>query len=157
VPVLRRYLIKDMSGRLVDLSSRAFDHAYDGTIPLPDYAGQCVDVVAAVLVGNGHSAPHITEVAFTKLYFDDSGFVDAGRRDRMIRLLLESCADRRGKERSPADRQSLARRAGQARQSLDREYAWRPAPAEVSEVLMRLDGQGTGGRTMATAAGPTLH
>ena len=93
--VWRRYLVKDVTGRLVDLPSSLLDRADDGTAPLPHFAGRCVELVAAVIVGDRKSHARVTELAFTKLYFDQMGYVDAAKRERMIRLMLESCADRR--------------------------------------------------------------
>ncbi|MBP2299128.1 hypothetical protein [Azospirillum picis] len=159
--VWRRYLVKDGSGRLVDLPSHLLDCADDGTAPLPHFAGRCVEMVAAVIVGDRRSHARVTELAFTKLYFDRSGFVDADKRERMIRLMLESCADRRcgpqdrGGERdcggdagveagseaggARAECAGLARRAGAARAQLSREFRWKPAPAERDAALWRLD------------------
>lgn len=154
--VWRRYLVKDVSGRLVDLPSRLLDHADDGTAPLPHFAGRCVEMVAAVIVGDRKSRGRVTEMAFTKLYFDQSGFVDADKRERMIRLMLESCADRRcgsedrfggGRaERAssptpdrPSDCSRLSRRAGAARDQLVREFGWQPKPDELDAALSRLD------------------
>ncbi len=139
--IRRRYLVREATGRLVELSSRRFDGADDGTAPIRAYAGRCVDLVSAVIVdgrdsGARDGAPRLTELAFTKLYFDSSGFVDAGMRDRMIRLLLESCADVRRREDVGGDD---VRRAGAARRQLAHEFAWTPAPAEVGEVMVRLD------------------
>ncbi len=137
--VWRRYLVKDVSGRLVDLPSRLLDRADDGTAPLPDYAGRCVEVVAAVLVGHQGTPARVTEMAFTKLYFDQSGFVDAIKRERMIRLMLESCADHRCRTVGQTDCDGLARRAGAARDQLSREFRWDPKPSELTAVLSRLD------------------
>ncbi|AIB14625.1 hypothetical protein ABAZ39_22245 (plasmid) [Azospirillum argentinense] len=149
MPVWRRYLVKESTGRLVELPSRQYDRADDGTAPIPDYAGRCVELVSAVLVGKQGDAPTVTEVAFTKLYFDQSGFVDAAKRERMIRLMLESCADRRC--RRPARRtgctdcNALAERADAARSELMRDFEWAPAPAEVTAALFVL---GPPGRAM---------
>ena len=93
--VWRRYLVKDVTGRLVDLPSSLLDRADDGTAPLPHFAGRCVEMVAAVIVGDRKTHARVTELAFTKLYFDQMGYVDAAKRERMIRLMLESCADSR--------------------------------------------------------------
>ena len=142
MPVWRRYLVKEPTGRLVELPSRQYDRADDGTAPIPDYAGRCVELVSAVLVGKQGAAPTVTEVAFTKLYFDQSGFVDAAKRERMIRLMLESCADRRC--RRPARRTGctdcsvLEERADAARSELMRDFEWAPAPAEVTAALFVL-------------------
>lgn len=139
MPVWRRYLVKESTGRLVELPSRQYDRADDGTAPIPDYAGRCVELVSAVLVGKQGATPTVTEVAFTKLYFDQSGFVDAAKRERMIRLMLESCADRRC--RKPARRtdcNALAERADAARSELMRDFEWAPAPAEVTAALFVL-------------------
>lgn len=148
MPVWRRYLVREAPGRLVELPSRAFDRADDGTAPIPGLAGRCVDLVSAVLVGEPSGGTRLTEVAFTKLYFDSSGFVDAGKRERMIRLMLESCADARRPAGSPGA--AAAVRAGEARLQLAAEFGWRPAPAEVSEVMHRLD-------PIPGAAPRTLH
>ncbi|MBP2231006.1 hypothetical protein J2847_004317 [Azospirillum agricola] len=137
--VWRRYLVKDVSGRLVDLPARLLDRADDGTAPLPAYAGRCVEVVAAVLVGDPKSSARLAEMEFTKLYFDKSGFVDAAKRERMIRLMLESCVDRRPPSAACPDRDPLAHRAGTARDLLTREFGWDPKPAELNAVLSRLD------------------
>ncbi len=142
--VWRRYLVKDVTGRLVDLPSRLFDSADDGTAPLPHFAGRCVELVAAVIVGDRVSHGHVTELAFTKLYFDQLGYVDAAKRERMIRLMLESCADRRcGSHRQDSHRQGdcsrLAHRAGAARDQLSREFGWEPKPDERDAALSRLD------------------
>ncbi len=142
MPVWRRYLVKEPSGRLVELPSRQYDRADDGTAPIPDYAGRCVELVSAVLVGKQGVPPTVAEVAFTKLYFDQSGFVDAAKRERMIRLMLESCADRRCrkavKRSGCTDCASLAERADAARSELMRDFEWAPAPAEVSAALFVL-------------------
>ncbi|CAO3430880.1 hypothetical protein [Azospirillum doebereinerae] len=154
--VWRRYLVKDVSGRLVDLPSRLLDRADDGTAPLPAYAGRCVEVVAAVLVGDRGAPPRVAEMEFTKLYFDQSGFVDAAKRERMIRLMLESCADRRGRSAGPRlDSDRMARRAGAARDQLTREFGWDPKPAELNAVLSRLDPARLNGAS--PAGGHTLH
>ncbi|WP_029007813.1 hypothetical protein [Azospirillum halopraeferens] len=151
MPVMRRYLVREESGRLVDLPSRAFDHADDGVAPIPAFAGRCVDLVSAIVVAEQGAQPHVAEVAFTKLYFDDSGFIDARKRERMIRLMLESCADRRCRSPETPGCGDLNRRAFAARSELAREFGWQPGPAEVNEVLHRLDLRGAG----ATAA--TVH
>ncbi|MGQ9366767.1 hypothetical protein [Azospirillum sp. ST 5-10] len=149
--IKRRYLVRDDSGRLVDLPSRTFDHADDGVEPIPAFAGRCIDLVSAILISEQGAQPHVAEVAFTKLYFDDSGFVDAGKRDRMIRLMLESCADRRCRTPETPDCAALNRRAFAARTELAREFGWQPGPAEVDEVLHRLDPRG------AVEMAATLH
>ena len=155
MPVWRRYLVKETSGRLVELPSGLYDRADDGTAPIPDYAGRCVEVVAAVLVGEQGAVPHLAEVAFTKLYFDQSGYVDTAKRDRMIRLMLESCADRRcpaaGKHPPQSKCAILARRASAARDELVRDFGWEPAPAEVSAAFSHLDPQ------PVQKGRPTLH
>ncbi|MDQ2103217.1 hypothetical protein [Azospirillum isscasi] len=142
MPVWRRYLVKDSSGRLVELPSRQYDRADDGTAPIPDYAGRCVELVSAVLVGKQGGTPTVTEVAFTKLYFDQSGYVDAAKRERMIRLMLESCADRRCRKavKRPGctNCTALEERADAARSELMRDFEWAPAPAEVSAALFVL-------------------
>lgn len=153
--VWRRYLVKDLSGRLVDLPSRLLDRADDGTAPLPAYAGRCVEVVAAVLVGDRGSPVRVAEMEFTKLYFDQSGFVDAAKRERMIRLMLESCADRRCSAVEQPDCDRLIRRAGVARDQLVREFGWDPKPAELNAVLSRLDPSRLD--AAATAGARTLH
>ncbi|HEY0832598.1 MAG TPA: hypothetical protein VGE72_01710 [Azospirillum sp.] len=155
MPVWRRYLVRQTSGRLVDLPSRKYDRAEDGVAPIPDFAGQCVDLVSAIMVSEQGEQPRIAEVAFTKLYFDDSGYVDASKRDRMIRLMLESCADRSCRAASKSGVHpgcvTLAERAVAARDQLEHEFGWRPAPNEVSEVLHRLD------FARAEGASPTVH
>ncbi|HYH20476.1 MAG TPA: hypothetical protein VD995_17860 [Azospirillum sp.] len=151
MPVWRRYLVRQRSGRLVELPSRKYDRAEDGVAPIPDFAGQCVDLVSAVMVSEQGEQPRIAEVAFTKLYFDSSGFVDASKRDRMIRLMLESCADRRCRNSVHPGCATLAERAVAARDQLEHEFGWRPAPNEVSEVLHRLD------LARAEGASPTVH
>ncbi|PWC34022.1 hypothetical protein [Azospirillum sp. TSO35-2] len=153
--VWRRYLVKDLSGRLVDLPSRLLDRADDGTAPLPAYAGRCVEVVAAVLVGDRGRPARVAEMEFTKLYFDQSGFVDAAKRERMIRLMLESCADRRCAAAEHPDCDRLIRRAGVARDQLVREFGWDPKPAELNAVLSRLDP--TRLEPAAPAGARTLH
>ncbi|BAI75334.1 hypothetical protein AZL_c00410 (plasmid) [Azospirillum sp. B510] len=145
--VWRRYLVKDVTGRLVDLPSRLLDRADDGTAPLPHFAGRCVELVAAVIVGDRRTLPRVTELAFTKLYFDQMGYVDAAKRERMIRLMLESCADRRCRPPRRNGHQGayhddcahLSRRAGAARDQLVREFGWEPKPAERDAALSRLD------------------
>ncbi|PWC59627.1 hypothetical protein TSH7_07960 [Azospirillum sp. TSH7] len=136
--VWRRYLVKDVTGRLVDLPSSLLDRADDGTAPLPHFAGRCVEMVAAVIVGDRKTHARVTELAFTKLYFDQMGYVDAAKRERMIRLMLESCADSRC--RPPRqDCAQLSRRAVAARDQLIREFGWEPKPAERDAALSRLD------------------
>jgi len=141
--VWRRYLVKDVTGRLVDLPSRLLDRADDGTAPLPHFAGRCVEVVAAVIVGDRKAHARVTELAFTKLYFDQMGYVDAAKRERMIRLMLESCADRRcpppSRGAAPDGCAHLSRRAVAARDQLIREFGWEPKPAERDAALSRLD------------------
>lgn len=141
--VWRRYLVKDVTGRLVDLPSRLLDRADDGTAPLPHFAGRCVEVVAAVIVGDREAQARVTELAFTKLYFDQMGYVDAAKRERMIRLMLESCADRRcpppRRGKDPDGCAHLSRRAVAARDQLIREFGWEPKPAERDAALSRLD------------------
>ncbi|MBB3265599.1 hypothetical protein FHW79_003228 [Azospirillum sp. OGB3] len=148
MPVWRRYLVKEPTGRLVELPSRQYDRADDGTAPIPDYAGRCVELVSAVLVGKQGAAPTVTEVAFTKLYFDQSGFVDAAKRERMIRLMLESCADQRcrrpARRTGRTDCNALAERADAARNELMRDFEWAPAPAEVTAALFVLGPPGGG-------------
>ena len=145
--VWRRYLVKDVTGRLVDLPSSLLDRADDGTAPLPHFAGRCVELGAAVIVGDRESHARVTELAFTKMYFDQMGYVDAAKRERMIRLMLESCADRRctppRRDARPDVRQDdcarLSRRAGAARDQLIREFGWEPKPDERDAALSRLD------------------
>lgn len=161
--VWRRYLVKDVTGRLVDLPSSLLDRADDGTAPLPHFAGRCVEMVAAVIVGDRKTHARVTELAFTKLYFDQMGYVDAAKRERMIRLMLESCADRRCRPpRKDVDRDArqddcahLSRRAVAARDQLIREFGWEPKPAERDAALSRLDPA----RLRATPPEParTLH
>jgi hypothetical protein len=82
----------------------------------------------------------VSDVAFTKVYFDADGFVDVSKRDLMIRLMLESCADRRSSVAAAArDRQSLTGFAHRARGRLDREFRWRPDRAVLNEVMIRFD------------------
>jgi hypothetical protein len=82
----------------------------------------------------------VSDVAFTKVYFDADGFVDVSKRDLMIRLMLESCADRRSSVVAAAlDRQSLTGFAHRARGRLDREFRWRPDRAVLNEVMIRFD------------------
>lgn len=141
--VWRRYLVKDVTGRLVDLPSSLLDRADDGTAPLPHFAGRCVELVAAVIVGDRKTHARVTELAFTKLYFDQMGYVDAAKRERMIRLMLESCADRRvalpRRDARHEDSARLSRRADAARDQLIREFGWEPKPAERDAALSRLD------------------
>lgn len=141
--VWRRYLVKEKTGRLVELPSHLLDRADDGTAPLPDYAGRCVELVAAVGVAERGTPPRLTEMSFTKLYFDQSGYVDAAKRERMIRLMLESCADRHCPPPSKTGPQglcaTLSRKAGAARDQLMREFGWSPRPAELDAALFRLD------------------
>lgn len=141
--VWRRYLVKDVTGRLVDLPSSLLDRADDGTAPLPHFAGRCVEVVAAVIVGDRKAHARVTELAFTKLYFDQMGYVDAAKRERMIRLMLESCADRRCRtlrQDAHTDKCAhLSRRAVAARDQLIREFGWEPKPDERDAALSRLD------------------
>ncbi|HYG90304.1 MAG TPA: hypothetical protein VD978_29060 [Azospirillum sp.] len=151
MPVWRRYLVRETSGRLIELPSRVLDRADDGVAPLPDFAGRCIELVAAVLVAGEGGEPRLAEVEFTKMYFDASGFVDVVKRDRMIRLMLESCADRRCVSPTQPGCIDAAMRADAARFALEREFGWKPKPAEVHEVMHRLDGL----RWMAGP--PTLH
>ncbi|KAA0576953.1 hypothetical protein FZ983_22350 [Azospirillum sp. B21] len=141
--VWRRYLVKDVTGRLVDLPSSLLDRADDGTAPLPHFAGRCVELVAAVIVGDRKTHARVTELAFTKLYFDQMGYVDAAKRERMIRLMLESCADRRvalpRRDARHEESVRLSRRADAARDQLIREFGWEPKPAERDAALSRLD------------------
>ncbi|WP_042695185.1 hypothetical protein [Azospirillum sp. B506] len=141
--VWRRYLVKDGTGRLIDLPSSQLDRADDGTAPLPHFAGRCVEVVAAVIVGDRKTHARVTELAFTKLYFDQMGYVDVAKRERMIRLMLESCADRRCRaERQGVSQDKcarLSRRAVAARDQLIREFGWEPKPSERDAALSRLD------------------
>ena len=157
--VWRRYLVKDVTGRLVDLPSSLLDRADDGTAPLPHFAGRCVELVAAVIVGDRKTHARVTELAFTKMYFDQMGYVDAAKRERMIRLMLESCADRRctppRRDGRHEDCARLSRRAGAARDQLIREFGWEPKPDERDAALSRLDPA----RLRATRLEParTLH
>ncbi|CAO3430818.1 hypothetical protein [Azospirillum endophyticum] len=157
--VWRRYLVKDVTGRLVDLPSSLLDRADDGTAPLPHFAGRCVEVVAAVIVGDRKAHARVTELAFTKLYFDQMGYVDAAKRERMIRLMLESCADRRHPppHQGSPQRNSvhLSRRAVAARDQLIREFGWEPKPDERDAALSRLDPSRL--RTALPEPVPTLH
>ena len=157
--VWRRYLVKDVTGRLVDLPSSLLDRADDGTAPLPHFAGRCVEVVAAVIVGDRKAHARVTELAFTKLYFDQMGYVDAAKRERMIRLMLESCADRRCRtvcRDAHRDKCAhLSRRAVAARDQLIREFGWEPKPDERDAALSRLDPSLL--RTAPLEPVPTLH
>lgn len=139
MPVWRRYLVREQSGQLTELPSRKYDHADDGVAPIPDYAGRCVDIVAAVMIAEGAEAPRVAEVEFTKLYFDSVGFIDARKRERMVRLMLESCADRRCRSMAQPGCTDANLRASSARVQLASEFGWQPGPAEVHEVLHRLD------------------
>jgi hypothetical protein len=160
MPVWRRYLVKETSGQLVELPSRTYDRADDGTAPIPGFAGRCVELVSAVLVGTPGTGARVAEVAFTKLYFDQSGFVDAAKRERMIRLMLESCADRRCRTTAPrpatSDCTALTERADAARLELMRDFGWSPAPAEVSAALHVLDVERPAAHPVGKG-GPTLH
>lgn len=157
--VWRRYLVKDVTGRLVDLPSSLLDRADDGTAPLPHFAGRCVEMVAAVIVGDRKTHARVTELAFTKLYFDQMGYVDAAKRERMIRLMLESCADRRcrpPRQGAAEDKCAhLSRRAVAARDQLIREFGWEPKPDERDAALSRLDP--TRLRRALSEPAPTLH
>lgn len=132
--VQRRYLVWDEALGLTELPRRAFDLADDGVVPIPGLAGRCVKLVSVLLVGEGEGRSRVADLDFSRLYFDAAGYVDAGRRDRMIRLMLESCADRRGR----ADAE-CAGTAGYARGRLAAEYGWEPPPAVLAAVLHRVD------------------
>ena len=88
----RRYLIRQTSGDLVELSHRDFDRADDRIAPITGLAGRCVEMVSVVVVEAPDLRRVVSDVAFTKVYFDADGFVDVSKRDLMIRLMLESCA-----------------------------------------------------------------
>ncbi|WP_207477968.1 hypothetical protein [Arenibaculum pallidiluteum] len=118
MPIARRYMVRLACGTLVDLPRRAFDRAEDGVAPLQQFAGRCVDLVFVVLVER-KDGPLISHVDFPRVYFDRDGFVDAGMRARMIRLMLESC------------------RHETARASLDREFAWHPDRRVLDQVRLR--------------------
>jgi hypothetical protein len=135
----RRYLIRQSSGDLVELSHRDFDRADDRIAPITGLAGRCVEMVSVVVVEAPDLRRVVSDVAFTKVYFDDDGFVDVSKRDLMIRLMLESCADRRSSAAAALDRQSLAGFAHRARGRLDREFRWRPDKAVLNEVMIRFD------------------
>ena len=136
----RRYLIRQTSGDLVELSHRDFDRADDRIAPIAGLAGRCVEMVSVVVVEAPDLRRVVSDVAFTKVYFDTDGFVDVSKRDLMIRLMLESCADRRASVVAAAlDRQSLTGFAHRARGRLDREFRWRPNRAVLNEVMIRFD------------------
>jgi hypothetical protein len=136
----RRYLIRQTSGDLVELSHRDFDRADDRIAPITGLAGRCVEMVSVVVVEAPDLRRTVSDVAFTKVYFDADGFVDVSKRDLMIRLMLESCADRRSSVVAAAlDRQSLTGFAHRARGRLDREFRWRPDRAVLNEVMIRFD------------------
>lgn len=136
----RRYLIRQTSGDLVELSHRDFDRADDRIAPIAGLAGRCVEMVSVVVVEAPNLRRVVSDVAFTKVYFDADGFVDVSKRDLMIRLMLESCADRRSSVAAAArDRQSLTGFAHRARGRLDREFRWRPDRAVLNEVMIRFD------------------
>lgn len=154
----RRYLIRQATGDLVELSRRDFDRADDRIAPIAGLAGRCVEMVSVVVVESPHLTPVVSDVAFTKVYFDDDGFVDVSKRDLMIRLMVESCADQRSQVAPPLDQKSLVVFAHRARGRLDREFRWRPDPAVVTEVLHRFDlpvSDGLGQRLLAMSR--TLH
>jgi hypothetical protein len=130
----RRYLIRQTSGDLVELSHRDFDRADDRIAPITGLAGRCVEMVSVVVVEAPDLRRVVSDVAFTKVYFDDDGFVDVSKRDLMIRLMLESCADRRSSAAAALDRQSVAGFAHRAR-----EFRWRPDKAVLNEVMIRFD------------------
>jgi hypothetical protein len=135
----RRYLIRQTSGDLVELSHRDFDRADDRIAPITGLAGRCVEMVSVVVVEAPDLRRVVSDVAFTKVYFDNDGFVDVSKRDLMIRLMLESCADWRSSAAAALDRQSLAGFAHRARGRLDREFRWRPDKAVLNEVMIRFD------------------
>ena len=136
----RRYLIRQTSGDLVELSHRDFDRADDRIAPITGLAGRCVEMVSVVVVEAPDLRRTVSDVAFTKVYFDADGFIDVSKRDLMIRLMLESCADRRSSVVAAAlDRQSLTGFAHRARGRLDREFRWRPDRAVLNEVMIRFD------------------
>jgi len=167
----RHYLIRQSSGDLVELSRRDFDRADDRIAPIAGLAGRCVEMVSVVLVECPDLRPVVSDVAFTKVYFDQDGFVDVSKRDLMIRLMLESCADRIPPSRRPANDDSAPARirdtrltndrmifAHRARGRLDREFAWKPDPAVLTQVLHRFDfrvSDGLGRRLLAMER--TLH
>ena len=133
----RRYLIRQTSGDLVELSPRDFDLADDRIAPITGLAGRCVEMVSVVVVEAPNLRRVVSDVAFTKVYFDADGFVDVSKRDLMIRLMLESCADRRPRAAArPANDLSAPSRA---RGRLDREFAWKPDPTVLTQVLHRFD------------------
>ncbi|MGF7207714.1 hypothetical protein GGE65_002287 [Skermanella aerolata] len=134
----RRYLIRQTSGDLVELSHRDFDRADDRIAPIAGLAGRCVEMVSVVVVEAPDHKRVVSDVAFTKVYFDADGFVDVSKRDLMIRLMLESCADRRPPA-AARDRKSLTGFAHRARGRLDREFRWRPDRAVLNEVMIRFD------------------
>jgi hypothetical protein len=118
--VARRYLVRLASGGLADLPRQVFDRAEEGVAPLSEFAGRCVEFVQVVLVKDADRSI-ISHIDFLKVYFDRDGFVDAGMRARMIRLMLESC------------------RHETARMNLSREFAWRPTRSVLEEIRTRFD------------------
>jgi hypothetical protein len=139
--VARRYLVRTMRGTLVDLPPQAFDRAEDGVAPLSEFAGRCMEIVLVVLVQDG-DRPLISHIDFPKVYFDRDGYVDKGKRARMIRLMLES------------------RRHPTALHHLSREFAWRPDRRILDEVRSRFDypTSPTASRDLgAGEPGPVLH
>jgi hypothetical protein len=162
----RHYLVRMSGGGLCDLPRRDFDGAEDGTAPLPGFAGRCVDLVTVLLDYRPRGERVLTAVEFTKVYFDQNGFIDPAMRERHIRLMLESCADARpggeprllwreaelvGVVASPGlpvmsdsfrarpqpEPQVLTAVAGTARTRLDAEFNWRPDPSIWHQVLRR--------------------
>ena len=165
----RRYLIRQTSGDLVELSHRDFDRADDRIAPIAGLAGRCVEMVSVVVVEAPNLRRVVSDVAFTKVYFDADGFVDVSKRDLMIRLMLESCADRRSSVAAAArDRQSLTgfahRARGQAGPGVP--LASRPGRAErgddpVRPAAVGQDGAGRAGSRRIGSSSPdmsrTLH
>jgi hypothetical protein len=118
--VARRYMVRTTGGALVELPPQAFDRAEEGVAPLSEFAGRCVEFVLVVLVQDA-GRPMISHIDFPKVYFDHDGYVDASKRARMIRLMLESC-------RHPT-----------ARHRLSREFAWHPDRRVLDQVRTRFD------------------
>lgn len=147
----RRYLVWDAAGRFTELARRDLDRAESGAAPLSGFAGRCVHLVSIILVYEKGGVPRIWDLDFSRLYFDDDGFVDGGKRDRMIRLMLESCADQSTRAAPLAarlgtgfegsgvevDRDRLIDLAGLARRRLAAEFGWEPSPDVLDAVLAR--------------------
>jgi hypothetical protein len=147
----RRYLVRQASGHLTELPEQEFDRADDGVAPIASLAGRCVEMVAVLLIEDRRRIPRVYDLAFTKVYFDDRGYVDVSKRDLMVRLMLASCIDQRPTvERELATLSGKVPRlpnlngeqrtsfANQARGRLAQEFAWRPDPTVLSQLLDRI-------------------